>query len=208
MASQKALDRVICFIGILAGIAGIAFTIYIYLVLGSMIDAIHASAISQADSAISLLQDAGGVVSSAAGTMDSLTLFAKNASSSLNQTADSIGSTGTAIGALASAISSIPYLPSQATAPLHSASSELQGTATSMRETASSMAGASDEALSAASGVKGLEDDIEESIAGLEETKGQLDAMHQTARLGLFLGTALAALTFCLNALTFYRQLG
>jgi methyl-accepting chemotaxis protein len=139
--------------------------------------------------------------------MDSLTSFAKNASSTLNASAGSLESMGGAVGSLASSLASVPYMPEGALGPLQSAADELEGTAQGMRGTAASMANASDNALSTASGVQSLKEDIGDSIASMEDTKRQIDEMQRNAKIGLVLGSVLAVLMFALNSLSFYRQL-
>jgi methyl-accepting chemotaxis protein len=207
MGSLALLDRIICFLGILVGVFGIIFSIYMFLVIGDGVDAIHGSAIGQVDSAISILADARGIVSATADSMNSLTSFAKNSSDTLNQTADSLSSMGTAVSFLAVSLGQVPYMPDEATGPLESAAQGLSGTAQDMKGTAASMAGVTDNALSTASGVAAMDEDIAKSITSLEETKKQIDGIHGTVRFCLLLGTILAVLMFGLNGLSFYRQL-
>ncbi len=207
MAKPGMLDRIIAYTGILAGVFGIAFTIYMFLVLGDAVDAIRASSISQVDSVIGIMQDAHGIVAATAGSMDSLTAFAKNSSGTLNQSADSLSSMGSAVAFLAVSLSQVPYMPEEATGTLASAAEGLSGTAMDMKDTAASMSNVTDSALATASGVAAMEEDIAESIASLDETKRQIDGIHGTVRLGLLLGSMLAVLMFALNALNFYRQL-
>jgi hypothetical protein len=207
MAKPTTLDRIISYTGILVGVFGIVFSIYMFLVIGDAVDAIHNAAINQTDSAIGILGDAQGVVVAASDSMDSLTSFAKNSSGALNQTADSFSSMGTAISFLAVSLGQVPYMPKEATDPLQSAAQGISGTAMDMKGTAASMGNVTDNALATASGVTALKEDISQSIASLEETKKQIDSIHGTVRLGLLLGTILAVLMFSLNALSFYRQL-
>jgi len=207
MAKQAFLDKMICYAGILVGVFGILFSAYMFFVLGDAVDALHQTAISQADSAINILIDAKGIASTTSDSMDSLTSFAKNSSVALGQSADSLASMGAAISSLSSSLEQIPFMPAEATGSLESAAQDLSGAAEDMQDTASSMGDASDSALSTASGVSAMEDDIGRSIASLEDTKKRIDGIHSTARLGLLLGTMLAVLMFGLNALSFYRQL-
>jgi len=207
MAEKSSLDKLIAYVGILVSVFGILFVGYFFLTFSSFIDTIHQSATSQVDSGIAILMDAKGIVSSTADSIDSLTSFAGNASTALNQSADAMEGVGTAIDSLASSLGSIPYMSAGTTAPLYSAASGMDDTADSMRETAGSMANVSGNAISTAAGVQSLEDDIDGNVASLEGTRRQLDEMHSTAKIGLILGSALVALLFVLNGLSFYRQL-
>jgi len=207
MGGLTLLDRTICYVGILVGVFGILFSIYMYLVIGDAVDAIRDTAIRQADSAIQILADAHGIVAATAGSLDSLTSFAKNSSATLNQSADSLSSMGIAVTFLATSLSQVPYMPGEATGPLASAAQGLSGTANGMKETAASMANVSDNALATATGVAAMDEDISDSIASLEDTKEQVEGLHATVRLGLLLGSILAVLMFALNGLNFYRQL-
>jgi hypothetical protein len=207
MAKPTALDKVISYTGILVGIFGIIFTIYMFLVIGDAVDAIHAAAINQTNAAIGILADARGIVVATSDSMDSLTSFARNSSNALNQSADSFSSMGTAVSFLATSLGQVPYMPKEATDPLQSAAQGISGTAADMKNTAASMGNVTDNALATATGVTALKEDISQSIASLEGTKKQIDGIHGTVRLGLLLGTILAVLMFGLNALSFYRQL-
>jgi hypothetical protein len=207
MAALTALDKVICYLGMLVGVSGIVFSIYMFLALGDAVDALRESATGQVDSAIVILNDAHGIVSATAGSMDSLTAFAKNSSLALGQSADSLDSMGSAVSSLAASISLIPYMPGEASASLESAADGLSQTAKDMKGTAASMQSASDNALATMTGVSAMEEDISGSIQSLHETKMRIDGIHATVRLGLLIGTILAVLMFALNGLSFYRQL-
>ncbi|MFH0737471.1 MAG: hypothetical protein V1827_02145 [Candidatus Micrarchaeota archaeon] len=207
MAKPPFLDRAIAIVGILVGISGIIFSIYMYSVLSGAVTLVHDTAIAQADSAIGILADTKLIVQGTADSVDSLTSFAKNSSETLNQSADSFDSMGSAITSLATSLNSIPYMPQEATSSLRTAGEDLSGTADQMRDTAGSMGEVGDDALSTASGITALDEDIDKSIASLQDTKKQADDVAGTAQLGLLLGTISIVLLFCLNALSFYRQL-
>lgn len=207
MAEKSTLDRIISYVGILTSVFGILLVVYLFTVFGSFIDAFHQSAVSQADSAISILTDAKLIVSSTADSIDSFSSMARNASTALDQSAYAMDGMGDAVNSLAVSLGAIPYMPAEAINPLRSSATAMKGTGESIRDTAASMENISGTSLSTAAGVQSLEEDIDANIISLEATKRQIDDMQATARLGLFLASALVALTFLLNGLNFYRQL-
>lgn len=203
----SALDKTISYVGMAASGVGIILTVFIFIVLNGAIDSAHKVATDQVDSAISILQDAGDIVQSTSDTMDSFSSFAKNASSSVERSADAISAMGDAFDTFASSLGSIPYMPSEATAPLHDAADEMDDTADHMQDTAAAMANMTDNAVSTATGVQQLKEDIDTNVESLQGAKKQLNDTAGMLKIGLVLGSLLGLLLFALNGLTFYRQL-
>ena len=202
----SALDKTISYVGIAASGIGILFTVFMFIILNGTIDSVHKAATDQVDSAIAILQDAGGIVQSTADSMDSFSAFAKNASVSVNRSADAVGSMGDAIDLFATALGAIPYM-GEASAPLHDAADEMGKSEVYMHQTAASMANVTGNVVSTATGVQQLNSDIQDNVESLEKTKKELDNISGTLKIGLILGSLLALLLFALNGLTFYRQL-
>lgn len=207
MAEKSMLDRTISYVGILTCVFGILLVIYLFTVFGSFLDSFHQIAMNQTDSAIAVFVDAKTIVSSTADSIDSFGAFASNASTMLSQSSSAMTDMGSAVNSLAASLGAIPYMPAEAISPLYSSAAAMSDTADSMQDTAASMQNITDSTLSTATGVQSLKENIDANIRSLETTKRQMSEMYSTAKLGLFLTSALATLIFLLNGLTFYRQL-
>ena len=208
MAKKKSgLDKTIAVFGVGVSVVGILLALWFFFIFNGLLDSVHEISIGQVDAVISVLDNTRLVVNSTAASVDSFGQFAEDAYTTLQSSADVMVDMSGAVNGLAGAIGAIPYMPAEATAPLYSTASDMGNTAVSMQETADSMEGVTQDTLSTSLGIRAIEEDVEEGIANMDETRKQLDEMHFTAKTGLFLGTALLVMLFTLNALTFYRQL-
>ncbi len=207
MAEKSGLDKAISYVGILVSVVGILLTVFFFFILNGLIDGIHSSAIAEVDSAIGIMQDVGVIVDGTANSVDSFSSFAQNASGAMNETASAVEGMSTAMNALATGVSSIPLMPGDVSGALHDSASQIRDTADYMKETSFSMQNVSGNAISTATGVQQLKEDVHTNIAALEQAKRQIDDMHTTAQIALILGTVLIVLVFILNGMNFYKQL-
>ncbi len=200
-------DRLISYAGIIASIAGIALAVWFFTVFNGLLDAVHETSIAQVDSAISIFNDSLTIVSATSESVDSLGSFTTNTSATIQYSAEALEGMADATGSFASSLGSLPLVPREAVAPLYDTASQMEEAAGSLEETASSMETASGDVLSAALGIQALEQSIEESMYGMEQTKEQMDSMHATAKTGLVLMTVLVIALFVLTGLSYYRQI-
>ncbi|MBD3398585.1 hypothetical protein GF412_05075 [Candidatus Micrarchaeota archaeon] len=204
---KSGLDKAIAVFGVGLSAFGILLAIWFLFLFNGMIDSVHQAGIEQADAVISVLQNTRIVVNSTAESVDSFAEFAGDAYITMQSSADVMADMSGAVSGLAGAVGAIPYMPAEVSGSLYSTASDMDTAAVSMQETAGSMEGVANETLSASLGINAIEEDVGKGIANLEKTKKELDAMHLTAKTGLFLGTGLLVMLFALNGLSFYRQL-
>ena len=207
MAGKSGLDKAIAVFGVGVSVIGILLVLWFFFIFNGLLDAVHEISIGQVDAVISVLENTRLVVNSTATSVDSFGEFAEDAYVTLQSSADVMAGMSDAVGGLAAGVGTIPLMPAEVTNSLYSTSSDMGDTAVSMQETADSMEGVTQDTLSTALGIRAIEEDVEEGIANMEETKEKLDELHFTAKTGLFLGSALLVMLFVLNALSFYRQL-
>ncbi|MEM4272213.1 MAG: hypothetical protein QXH30_01360 [Candidatus Bilamarchaeaceae archaeon] len=207
MAEKSGLGKAISYVGIAVGAIGIMITIFFFFIFNGLLDGIHSASLAQVDSAIAVMRDVGIIVEGTANSVDSFNAFAQNASGAMGDAADAVGGMGDAMNALAIGVSAIPMMPEEVSGVLKESAKQIGETAESMQGASSSMEGVSGNALSTAMGIQQLKEDVQASIASLEQTKKQINEIYNSAKLALILGAALISLAFALIALSFYRQL-
>lgn len=195
-------------LGLAASAAGMTVTIAFYFMLAGLLGSINSTMLDQVDGTIAILEDTKAVTISAADSVNSFGNFIMNASSSIDYTAAALGQMGAATYGLAAGVAAIPYMPYEVVAPMYATASDMDAAADSLSGTSESMEDSSNDMLSTALGITALNDDLDSTISDLGKTRADLVAIHETAQLGLLLGTLVVLLMFVVNGLSFWQQMG
>ena len=206
MAGKK--GNLVPALGLVASAAGIIVTIAFYFMLAGLLDSIHSTTMDQVDGTIAILEDTKTITTSAANSVNSFGGFIMNASDSIDYTAVALQQMGSATYSLAAGVAAIPYMPYEVVAPMYDTANDMNAAADSLSGTSESMEESSEDMLATALGITALNDDLDSTISDLEKTRADIVSIHETAQLGLLLGSLVMLLMFAVNGLSFWQQMG
>ena len=193
--------------GLVASVAGIIVTIAFYFMLSGLLGSINSTMLGQVDGTIAIVEDTKAVTTSAAESVNSFGNFILNASESIDYTAVALEQMGSATYGLAAGVAAIPYMPYEVVAPMYATAGDMDAAADSLSGTSESMEESSEDMLATALGITALNDDLDSTISDLEKTRADIVSIHDTAQLGLLLGTLMVLLMFAVNGLSFWQQM-
>ncbi|MDD2655305.1 MAG: hypothetical protein PHQ80_01400 [Candidatus ainarchaeum sp.] len=201
------IEKAVAGVGLASSALGIGMTLFFYLMAAAFVEQAYSTSIAQLDNTIGILESTDGILASAEGSVMAISASVLNASAGLESAAEAMGGMGDAVEGVAEGLAAIPMMPSGAVAPLYGSVGSLHETQEYLAESAAGLGAGSGEMDSAALGLGGVRERIQNSVSDLEQTKENVGTIRLAAQGALFFGCLLISLVFFTNGLSFYLQL-